>query len=110
MGDGAGEDLVGVAVGVGGWVHGDGEGFFGINGVLVAVDGGVEADREKVLVVLGEGAGGDDVAPGRSFGSVDVDDGDDAGGADFDGEAGGLVESVGEDVFVVGEGDDELDN
>lgn len=68
-------------------VHWDGEGFFCGDRVVVAVDGGVEPHGEDVLVVLGEGAGGDDVAVGRGFALVDVDYRDDTGGAGLDCDA-----------------------
>lgn len=63
-----------------------------------------------MLVVLGEDAAGDYVSVVGRLAWVDVYDGDDAGGADFEGYAAGGVELVGEDVFVVCEGDDELDD
>ena len=49
-------------------------------------------------------------APVGGFAGVDVDDADDAGCARLDVDAAGLVEFEGEDVFVVGERDDELDH
>ena len=74
----------------------------------MAVDGGVHADGEEVLVVLGEGAWGDDVAVRRRLALVDVDNRDDSRGSGFNGNGARLVEFVGEDVLVIGEGDDEL--
>lgn len=65
---------------------------------------------EDVLVVLGEDAAGDDVAVVGRLAWVDVDDADDAGGADFERDAAGGVEFVGEDVFVVRQCYDELDD
>jgi hypothetical protein len=63
-----------------------------------------------MLMILCEGSRADDVSPGGGLAGVDVDDGDDAGGAGFDDDASCLVELVVEDVLVVGEGDDELDD
>ena len=63
-----------------------------------------------MLVVLGEDAAGDYVSVVGCLAWVDVYDGDDARGPDFEGYAAGGVELVGEDVFVVCEGDDELDD
>lgn len=76
----------------------------------MAVDGRVDAQAKDVLVVLGERAGVDNVAPGRRLALVDVDDGDDARGARLNGDAGGLVQLKGKYVLVVGEGDDVLDD
>lgn len=75
----------------------------------MAVDGWVDAEAENVLVVLRQGARVNDVAVVAGFVRVDVDHADDAGRSRFDADAACLVEFVGEDVFVVCEGDDELD-
>lgn len=77
----------------------------------MAVDGRVDAQAKDVLVVLGQRARVDEGAPGRrGLAVVMVDDGDDAGGARLDGDAGGLVEDERKDVLVVGEGEDVLDD
>ena len=78
-------------------------------GILVSVNSWVDAQTKDVLVILGQGAGGDDVAPSGGLVWGDVDNGDDTGGTDFDFDASGLVEFEGEDVFVVGECDCVLD-
>ena len=108
-GDGGFAD--GVAHGVRVEVFGGGKGFDGAGdeGVFVAVDCGVDAEREDVLMVDCEDAGVDDGAPGHGGVCVDGLGGDDAGGADFVGEFAGLGENEGEDVFVVGDGDDGLE-
>lgn len=68
-------------------IHLNGKGFLRDDGVVVAVDSGINAHGEEMLVVLGKGAGGDDVAVGRGFTFVDVDDGDDSGGASLNCDA-----------------------
>lgn len=90
------------------WVHRDGKRVFLDNSVAVAVDGRVDADGEDVLMVLSQHTWADDVAVVGLFAWVDVDDGDDACGAGLNVDATGLVELVGEDVFVVGEAVDLL--
>ena len=62
-----------------------------------------------MLVVRGEDAGVDDGAEGDGEAFIDGLCGEDTGGADFVGELAGLVEDEGEDVLVVGDGDDGLD-
>ncbi|KAF4506524.1 hypothetical protein G6O67_006601 [Ophiocordyceps sinensis] len=106
--DGRLADLVVVSAGVRAGVHGDGQALLLHERVAMAVDGGIDADAEQVLVVLRQGARADDVAPGRRLAGVDVDDGHDARCPGLDGDAGRLVELEGEDVLVVGERDDEL--
>lgn len=66
-----------------------------------AVDHGVDAQGEDVLVVGGEDAWVDDSTPGNFKAFVDGLGGEDAGCADFVGEFAGLVEHEGHDVFVV---------
>lgn len=78
--------------------------------VGLAVNGGIHADAEDVLMVLGQGAGADHVAPGCRLAFVDVDDGHDTGGSGLNLDTGRLVELVGKDVFIVGQSDDELNN
>ena len=85
-------------------------GFIVDEAVGVAVDHGVYAQGEDVLVVGGEDARVHDCSPGDFDAFVDGLRAEDAGGADFEGYAAGGVELVGEDVFVVCEGDDELDD
>lgn len=68
-------------------VHFDGEGLFGDDGVFVAIDGGVNANGEEMLVVLGESAWGDNIAVGRSLAFVDVHHGNDASRASLDCDA-----------------------
>ena len=111
-GSGDGSFVDGVAHGVGVEVRRGGEGLYGggDQGVFVAVDGGVDAQREDVLVVHGEDAGVDDGAPGDGGVGVDGLRGDDAGGADFVGEFAVLGEDEGEDILVVGDGDDGLED
>ena len=108
--DGGSLDVVKVAVGVGRGVDGGGQALLLDERVGVAVDGRVEAQTKNVLVVLGDGARVDNVAPGRRLAGVHIDDGDDAGGASLERDAGGLVEDKGKDVLVVGEGENVLDD
>lgn len=76
----------------------------------MTVDRRVDAHAENMLMVLSEGAGADDVSPGRCLAGIHVYDGDNACCAGFHDDAGCLVELVVEDVLVVSEGDDELDD
>lgn len=78
--------------------------------VGVALERRVDAQREDVLVVHGEDARVDDRAEGDLDAFVDGLGGQDAGGADLVHELAGLVELEGEDVFVVGDGDDALED
>lgn len=98
-------DAVGVEVGDGHGVH-----FVVDEAVGVAVDGGVDAQREDVLVVDGEDAGVDDGAPGDFDVFVDGLGADDAGGSDLVGHLACLVEHEGHDVLVIGDCDDGLDD
>lgn len=106
--DGRLADLVVVAARVGLGVHGHRVRLLLDDGVGMTIDGRVDARAEDVLVVLGERTRVDDVAVVALLAWVDVDDADDAGGARLDDDAAGLVELVGEDVLVVGQGNDEL--
>lgn len=91
---------VGVEFGARHW-----EGFVVDEAVAVAVEHGVYAQGEDVLVVGGEDAWVDDGAPGDFQAFVDGLGAEDAGGADFVGPFASLVEDVGEDVLVVGNRD-----
>ena len=109
LGDGGLGDGVADAVGVEG---GDGHGvdFVVDEAVGVAVDGGVHAEGEDVLVVDGEDAGVDDGSPRDFDAFVDGLGADDAGRPDLVGHLAGLVEHEGHDVFIVGDRDDGLDD
>lgn len=98
-------DAVGVEVG-----DGHGMDFVVDEAVGVAVDGGVDAQGEDVLVVDGEDAGVDDGAPWYFDAFVYGLGADDAGGSDLVGHLPGLVEHKSHDVFVIGDCDDGLDN
>ena len=102
--------VVSHAVGIEGRAR-HGEGFFVDESVGEPVEHGVDAKGEDVLVVCGEDAGVHDCAPGDG-GQVVVDGlrREDAGGADFVGEFGGLVEDKGQHVLVVCRCDDGLDD
>lgn len=73
--------------------------------VGVAVEHGVYAQGENVLVVGGEDAGVHDCSPGNFNAFINGLCAEDACGADFVGPFSGLVEHEGKDVFVVGDGD-----
>lgn len=107
--DGRLRDGVAVAVGV---EVGEGHGvdFVVDEAVGVPVDGRVHAQGEDVLVVDGEDARVDDGAPGDLDALVDGLGADDARRADLVRQLAGLVEHEGHDVFVVGDGDDGLDD
>ena len=78
--------------------------------VGVAVDGRVDAEGEDVLVVCCQHARVDDSAPGDRNAVVNGLGADDARGADLVSDFAGLVEHEGEDVLVIGDGDDGLDD
>ena len=73
--------------------------------VAVALEHGVDAQGEDVLVVGGQDARVHDGAPGDVEAVVDGLRAEDAGRADFVGPFAGLVEHEGQDVLVVGNGD-----
>ena len=110
-GDGGGLDGVADAVRVevgGAW---QGDGLVVRDGVSVAVDHGVDAQGEEVLVEGGEDARVHDGAEGvRDVreGQVDGGGGEDSRGAGFVAYVAGGVEDEGEDVLVVGDGEDGL--
>lgn len=108
--DGRLSDLIVVAIGIRSLVHANGKALFLHNGVLLAIDRGVDAHAEDVLMILSEGTWADNVAPWARLAGVNVHNRDDACRAGFDGDAGCLVEFVVEDVLVVGQRDDELDH
>lgn len=60
----------------------------------MAVDGGVNAHTEDVLVILGKDTGADDVAPRCGLPLIDVDSRDDAGSAGLDSDSSSLVEDI----------------
>ena len=91
---------------------GDGHGvdFVVDEAVGMAVDCGVDAQREDVLMVDGEDARVDDGPPWYFDPFVDGLSADDASGSDLVGHLACLVEHEGHDVFVVGDCNDGLDN
>lgn len=78
--------------------------------VGVAVDGGVDAKGEDVLVVRCEHARVDDGSPWYFDAIIDGLSADDAGGSNLVRYLAGLVEYESHDVFVVGNSDDRLHN
>lgn len=104
LGDGV---AVAVRVEVG---EGHGVAFVVDEAVGVPVDGRVHAQGEDVLVVDGQDARVDDGAPGDLDAVVDGLGADDAGRSDLVRQLTRLVEHEGHDVFVVGDGDDGLDD
>jgi len=103
-------DFVVVSARVGLGVHGYSVGFFCDDCVAVTIDCRINAESEDMLMVLGEYTRVDDVAVVAGLAGVDVDTADDTGCSGLDVDATRLVELVGEDVFVVGQSDDELDD
>lgn len=95
-------DLVEIACWVAFWRERDRMGFLHYHCIVGTVNGRIHSHSEDVLVILRESARRDDIAVVGGFAGVDVDHGDDSRGARLDGNAAGLVEFVGEDVFVVG--------
>jgi len=83
-------------------------GFIVNEAIGVALDHGVYAQGEDVLVVSGEDAGVHDCSPRHFDAFVDGLCAEDACGADFVGPFAGLVEHEGEDILVVGDGDASL--
>lgn len=86
----------------------DGDAVFLDDGVERAVDHGVDAHAEEVLVVCCEHAGRDYGAPVGGLAGVDRGGGDDAGCACFELEVAVLHEYPGPDVLVITDGDDGL--
>lgn len=78
--------------------------------VLRSFDVGVNAEREDVLVVSGQDARVNNGTPGNVDAFIDRLSGKNTRGADFISEFTGLIEHEGHDVFVVGNGDDALEN
>lgn len=85
-----------------------GVGFVVDESIVVPVDGGVDTEGEDVLVVGREHAWVDDCAPRDLETFVDGLGAEDTGGADFVDDISSLIEHEGEDVFVIGDGDDGL--
>lgn len=78
--------------------------------VFVSVNGWINAETEGVLVVLCQRTWTDNVAPVGSLARIDVNNRNNAGSTSFYANAAGLVELECKDVFVIGQGDDELDD
>ena len=97
-------DAVGVEVGT---RHG--VGFFVDQAVLVAVDGGIDAEGEDVLVVCGEDSWVHDGAPWYLDPVVDGLCAYDTRRSHLVLDLSGLIEDEGHDVLVVGNCDDRLD-
>lgn len=95
-----------------GVVDGEGVRFFDEEGVGVAVEGGVDAQAEEVLVVWRQNARSDFSTIWQILGVFETSGrcGENACGADFVVDGGVLAEVEGEDVLVVGNGDDGLEN
>lgn len=98
-------DAVGIEVRAG-----HGVGFFVDEAVRMAINGGIDAQGENMLVVSGEDARMDNGAPGDGDAGINGLSAEDAGGADFIDELAGLVEHEGHDIFVIRDGDDGLDD
>lgn len=60
----------------------------------MSVDGGINAHTEDVLVVLGQDAGTDDVAPGSGLACLDADGRDNASSTCLNSDSASLVEYV----------------
>lgn len=80
------------------------------HGILLSVDGWIDAYGEDVLMVLCHDAWIDDIPVVAGFTWINVDTAHNASSPGFNIDATGLVELVVEDVFVVGQRDDELDD
>ncbi len=78
--------------------------------VVVAVDGGVDTEREDVLMVGGKDAWMDDSAPWHLDALVDGRGAEYPRGANLVGDLPGLIEHESQDVFVVRDGDDGLEH
>lgn len=80
------------------------------DGILLSVDGWIDAYGEDMLMVLCQNAWIDDVSVVAGFAWINIDAAHDAGSPSFDVDVTSLVKLVVEDVFVVGQRDDELDD
>ncbi len=85
-------------------------GFFDDERIFVAVDGWVDAEGEKVLMIGCHDAGCDDGAVGDRVADVDRVRGEDSCCTDFVVDGGVLAEVEDEDVFVVAYCDDCLED
>lgn len=103
-------DFVEVALRVGVRVHRHRRTLFLDDGIAAAVDSRVDSHTEHMLMVLRQRSWVNDIAPRRSFALVNVDDRNNTSCAGLHHDSSSLVELEVEDVFVVGKGDDELDN
>lgn len=100
------------AVGVFGLIVRERHAVFVVDCVFEAVDGGVDAQGEHVLVEGGHDARSDVGAPGDCLAVfiIEGDGGEDARGAHFELHVGSLVKDIREDVLVVGDGADNLED
>lgn len=80
---------------------GHGVAFFVDETVLVAVDGGVHAEGEYVLVVRGQDAGMNHGSPRNGDALVDRLGADDSRSSDFINDFASLIEHKSQDVLVI---------
>jgi len=83
-------------------------GFFHNDGVVMSVDGRIDAHAENVLVILGQHPATNDVAVLAGLAWIDIDDIENTRCTRLDGDGAGLVKLIGEDVLVISKCDDEL--
>jgi hypothetical protein len=91
-------------------IEGERHAFFDHERVGVAVDRWIYTQAEEVLVVWSQDSGGDSRAIGSGLGRFGLcwDGGEDPGRSHLEGKRGVLGEVEGEDVLVIGDGDDGL--
>jgi hypothetical protein len=85
-------------------------GLFHIDGILVTFNSRINADAENVLVVLSQYAVSYHISVVGLLSGVNVHNTDNTCCPRLNGNATGLVEFVGKDVFIVGQRDDKLNN
>jgi len=99
-------DTVGVCL----WMSRERGGFFVDDFVAGAIDGGVYAEGEYMLVVLGQDARVHDCSPGHREARLDRCGGEDTGCTDFVMEFTTLAKDECQDIFIVTNCDDRLED
>ncbi len=76
----------------------------------MTIDSGVNTHGEDVLMVLGKNSWVDHVSVLANLSGIDVDAGNNASGPDFDVDLARKIKLISEDVFVVGQSENELND
>lgn len=76
--------------------------------IRMTVDGRIDPECEDMLVVLSQYTRTNNIAVVTGLSRIDINAADDSCGARLNIDTAGLIKLVRKDVFVVGQGDDEL--